>query len=207
MSHFELGKYATKYVNLASPNNEYKSMTSKPSETSLSETTLIHLRPEPLTQEAFAPFGQVIEADHDKSYLINEGTTRRFHDLAQADVRDGEGEAILSIFRGTPRPLPIALSMMERHPLGAQAFVPMQPASWLVVVCEDEIPTPAGCRAFMASGSQGVQYAKNVWHHPLLVLAPTQDFLIVDRKGPAGEGTANLEEYWFDGTGAVLKIP
>lgn len=177
-------------------------MTSKPL-----ETTLIDLRPEPLTKEAFAPFGQVIEADHDKSYLINEGTTRRFHDLAQADVRDREGEAIFSIFRGTPRPLPIAIYMMERHPLGSQAFVPMQPAPWLVVVCEDENPTAAGCRAFLASGVQGIQYHKNVWHHPLLVLEPTQDFLIVDRKGPADEGAANLEERRFEGEGALLKIP
>ena len=165
------------------------------------------LRPEPLTAEAFAPFGQVIEADHDKSYLINEGTTRRFHDLAQVDVTDGEGEAILSIFRGTPRSLPIAITMMERHPLGSQAFVPMHPAHWLIVVAEGENPTAETCRAFLAAGNQGVQYAKNVWHHPLLVLEPTQDFLIVDRKGPRDHTGENLEERWFDGKGAVLEIP
>ncbi len=161
------------------------------------------LRPEPLTAGAFAPFGQVIEADHDKSYLINEGTTRRFHDLAQVDVVQEDGEAILSIFRGTPRSLPIAISMMERHPLGTQAFVPMQPAHWLIVVAEGENPTAETCRAFLATGQQGVQYAKNVWHHPLLVLEPTQDFLIVDRKG-SGD---NLEEHWFEGAGAILQIP
>ena len=168
---------------------------------------IVTLRPEPLTAKAFEPFGQVIEADHDKSYLINEGTTRRFHDLAQADVADEGGEAILSIFRGTPRPLPIAISMLERHPLGSQAFVPMTPAPWLIVVSDVENPTSASCRAFLATGSQGVQYAKNVWHHPLLVLEPMQDFLIVDRKGTKDKAGYNLEERWFDGKGAILQIP
>ncbi|MEH6633372.1 MAG: ureidoglycolate lyase [Halopseudomonas aestusnigri] len=168
---------------------------------------MVTLRPEPLTAKAFAPFGQVIEADHEKSYLINEGTTRRFHDLAQADVADKAGEAILSIFRGTPRPMPIAISMLERHPLGSQAFVPMQPAPWLIVVSEDENPTPESCRAFLATGCQGVQYSKNIWHHPLLVLDPTQDFLIVDRKGTRDKNGDNLEERWFEGKGAILQIP
>jgi ureidoglycolate lyase len=148
------------------------------------------LVPEPLTAEAFEPFGQVIEANQAASHLINGGRTRRFHALAAADPGDG-GEAILSIFRGTPWPLPLRIAMLERHPLGSQAFVPMQRHAWLVVVAER--PEPAACRCFLARGDQGVQIARGVWHHPLLVLQPMQDFLVVDRRG----GGDNLEEVFF----------
>lgn len=112
------------------------------------------LIPEPLTAEAFAPFGREIEADQATSYLINEGTTRRFHALAAA-CEGTNGEAILSIFRAASRPRPIAIRMLECHPLGAQAFVPMERHSWLVVVAER--PTPDACRVFLARGDQGVQ--------------------------------------------------
>ncbi len=148
------------------------------------------LVPDPLTAEAFAPFGRVIEADQAASYPINDGTTRRFHKLATAD-EGANGEAILSIFRAAPRPRPIAIRMLECHPLGAQAFVPMERHPWLVVVAER--PAPDACRVFLARGDQGVQYAAGTWHHPLLALQPTQDFLVVDREGPGD----NCEERWF----------
>jgi len=146
--------------------------------------------PVALTAEAFAPFGRVIEADRAESYLINEGTTRRFHALAKADEGAG-GEAILSIFRAAGRQRPIAIRMLERHPLSAQAFVPMERHPWLVVVADR--PAPDACRVFLARGDQGVQYAAGTWHHPLLALQPVQDFLVVDRSGPGD----NCEEIWF----------
>jgi len=151
---------------------------------------------EPLTAEAFAPFGQVIDADQARSFLINGGRTRRFDALAIADC---DGEVALSIFRGTPWPAPIRIEMLERHPQGSQAFVPMERHSWLVVVAAR--PEPDACRAFLARGDQGVQISRGVWHHPLLALQPVQDFLVVDRKGPGG----NLEEVWFpEGSGVTL---
>ncbi len=153
------------------------------------------LRPEALTQAAFAPYGTVIETDGAKSFPINEGTTTRFHALAQADVAAEGGSPILSIFRGTTRSRPIEICMMERHPIGSQAFYPLSPQPWLVVVARGEAPGPGDLRAFLAQGNQGVQYARNVWHHPLLTLAAEQDFLIVDRAGPGD----NLEEYSFPG--------
>jgi ureidoglycolate lyase len=143
---------------------------------------------EPLTPQAFAPFGTVIEADPSTAVEINSGYTTRFHALAEAAV--GDGQAIISIFRGRPRELSIA--MLERHPLGSQAFVPLGGQPWLAVVAES--PDLASCRAFHCQGNQGLQYDINVWHHPLLVLGEAQDFLIVDR---AGEGN-NLEEVFFD---------
>ncbi len=145
------------------------------------------IKVEPLTAEAFKPFGQVIEADPSTAVEINSGYTTRYHALASADV--GEGAAILSIFRGRVRPLTVA--MLERHPLGSQAFVPLNGRDWLAVVAET--PEPSACRAFLCRGDQGVQYARNVWHHPLLVLNESQDFLVVDR---AGDGD-NLEEVFF----------
>ncbi len=153
---------------------------------------------EPLTAEVFAPFGAVIEADHARSRLINDGRCRRYHALATADC---DGEVILSIFRAIAWPRPVRVAMLERHPRGSQAFVPMQREPWLAVVAER--PEPAACRAFLVRGDQGLQIARGVWHHPLLALAPLQDFLVVDSAG-SGE---NLEEHHFAPEEARLVEP
>jgi ureidoglycolate lyase len=150
------------------------------------------LVPEPLTPAAFAPFGSVIEADPAKAVEINAGFTTRFHALATATT---DRDVILSIFRGRPRPLEIA--MLERHPLGSQAFVPLGSRDWLAVVAER--PEAKACRAFLCRADQGLQYAANVWHHPLLVIGDAQDFLVVDRQGTG----PNLEEVFFD---TAMKI-
>ena len=150
------------------------------------------LSPAPLTREAFAPFGDVIEMEGSASITINQGFAQRFNDLSHVDVAMEGGATNVSLFLGTPRPLPIEIKLMERHPLGSQLFVPLQDRPWLVLVAED-IHDFASYRAFTATGRQGVNYARNVWHHPLLVLDPESRFLIVDRKGPGN----NLEEVWF----------
>lgn len=165
---------------------------------------------EPLTKAAFAPFGTVIERDGAEIRMINEGTTTRYHALSGVDVAAGGGTAILSIFAGTPRSVPIEISMMERHPIGSQAFMPLSDHDWLVVVAptngDDSAPDFNGLRCFHARGDQGVSYAPHVWHHPLLVRQP-QDFLIADRAGPEGESdSANLQEHWEDSPVAVIEI-
>ncbi|MDP6218754.1 MAG: ureidoglycolate lyase [Alphaproteobacteria bacterium] len=165
---------------------------------------------EPLTKAGFAPFGVVIERAGAEIRMINEGTTTRYHALSQVDVGAGGGMPILSIFAGTPRPAPIAVSMMERHPLGSQAFMPLSDHDWLVVVAptnaDDSAPDFDGLRCFQARGDQGVSYAPNVWHHPLLV-CKQQDFLIADRAGPDGElASVNLQEHWEDAPVAVIKL-
>ena len=99
----------------------------------------------------------------------------------------------VSLFVAKARQRPIKVRMMERHPLGSQLFLPLQERSWLVLVCTDPL-VPASYRAFEASGRQGVNYARNAWHHPLLVLDDDERFLVVDRKGPGN----NLEEIWVD---------
>ncbi len=150
------------------------------------------LRPEPLTKDAFAPFGDVVETDGAFAKDINQGFAQRYDRLARIDVEHGGGAVNVSIFRATPRPSPIDIRLMERHPLGSQLFAPMQDGPWLVVVCAD--PLEAGSyRAFSATGAQGVNYARNIWHHPLLVVEPSR-FLVVDRAGPG----VNLEEVELD---------
>ena len=149
---------------------------------------------EPLSAAAFAPFGDVIEARPETAVEINAGYTTRFHALATAETDD---KVIMSIFQGRPRPLEAA--MLERHPLGSQAFVPLGGQPWLVVVAKQADPT--ALRAFLCRGDQGVNYRAGVWHHPLLVLGDAQDFLVVDR---AGQGQ-NLEEVFFEPVGIATS--
>ncbi|CZT35850.1 ureidoglycolate lyase [Rhizobium sp. 9140] len=149
---------------------------------------------EPLTTEAFAPFGSVIEADPATMRLINGGTTERFHALARAEAAGEDARVVINIFRGQPRLFPYAVDMMERHPWGSQSFVPLDNRSWLAVVAEDEGGLPGRPRVFACSGRQGVQYGRNVWHHPLIAVGAVSDFLVVDREG----GEHNLEEVFFE---------
>jgi ureidoglycolate lyase len=150
------------------------------------------LKPEPLTREAFKAFGDVIEMEGSAHFTINQGFAERFNDLAHVDVTTEGGATNVSLFLGTPRPLPFEIRLMERHPLGSQIFLPLQDRPWLVLVAED-VHKIGSYRAFTATGRQGVNYARNAWHHPLLVLDPESRFVIVDRKGPGN----NLEEVWF----------
>ncbi|RQR34611.1 ureidoglycolate lyase [Burkholderia sp. Bp9143] len=138
---------------------------------------------EPLTKEAFAPFGDVIETEGAKQIPINLGTTIRFHDLATVDVTDEDGRTLVNLFRGQPRTLPFEVKMLERHPLGSQAFVPLNDQPYLVVVAPAGDLDPSKIRAFVTSGWQGVNYAKGVWHHPLIALGGVSDFVVVDRGG------------------------
>ncbi|HTO33843.1 MAG TPA: ureidoglycolate lyase [Pararhizobium sp.] len=149
---------------------------------------------EPLTQAAFAPFGTVIEADPACMRLINGGTTERFHALGAADVIGEGGRVIINIFRGQPRRFPYSLDMMERHPLGSQSFSPIGGGAWLAIVASDEAGKPGLPRVFLATGAQGVNYGRNVWHHPLMSVDAVSDFLVVDREGPGN----NLEEVFYD---------
>ena len=164
----------------------------------------LELRPEPLTREAFAPFGDVIDTKGAESYPINEGTADRYHNLAEVDVNDTGGQALISIFRSRPRDYPFEIRMMERHPIASQAFIPLGRRPYLVVVAApDTAPLAADLKAFLATGSQGINYHRGVWHHPLLVLEDESDFLVIDR---GGEGH-NLDEVWLDDdTTTILTI-
>ena len=148
---------------------------------------------EPLTREAYAPFGQVIETNGADHFPINGGMTERFHDLAKIELGGPHPRPLLSIARGKPYALPLTLTMVERHPLGSQAFYPLSSRPFLSIVAPDESGTPGTPRAFRAGPGQGINMAMNTWHAVLTPLEEESDFLIVDR---GGEGN-NLEEHFF----------
>jgi ureidoglycolate lyase len=137
------------------------------------------LKIEPLTAEAFAEFGDVIAAGAArKVFAINQGTTQRYHALARVDLVGGQ--AAISLARAQAFALPLTIALLERHPLGSQAFIPLHGARWVVVVAASPESTP---RAFLADRGQGVQYHRGTWHHPLIALDQGGDFLVVDRIG------------------------
>ncbi len=148
------------------------------------------IRPEPLSAAAFAPFGDIIDVANAKRQVpINQGYTTRFHDLANIDVSDKGGETCVSIFRSTPMD-PVTIRLMERHPLGSQAFIPLERRPYLVVVAPPGDLVPDNIKVFRARGDLGVNYAKGVWHHFSLALSQPSDFLVIDRAGPGD----NLDE-------------
>jgi ureidoglycolate lyase len=151
------------------------------------------VRVEPLTAAAFAPFGDVIEAAGAPSFPFNAGMADRFHDLARTEVAGAGARLGVSLARARPYALPLMLSMVERHPLGSQAFVPMGPDPFLVVVAPDAGGVPDRPRAFLTAPGQGVNYLRGVWHGVLTPVGREATFLIVDRIGP---GT-NLEEHAY----------
>lgn len=146
----------------------------------------------PLTAEAFAPFGDVIEATGSPDKIINQGRCGRFHDRALFDFSDGN--AGLSLFRAEPRTLPLTLEMVERHPGGSQAFVPMSEHAFIVVVAPDRGGVPGRPQAFQTQIGQAINYHRGTWHGVLAPLYEPGLFAVIDRIGNGD----NLEEHWFD---------
>ncbi|ARE41536.1 Ureidoglycolate hydrolase [Rhodovulum sp. P5] len=146
------------------------------------------LAAEPITAEAFAPFGEVIETGGD-FVTINQGACRRFTDLATLDIVDGRPG--ISLFDAQIRDLPYKCDFLERHPLGSQCFIPMQGARFLVIVAADEGGVPGTPRAFVAGDHQAVNIARNTWHGVLCPISGSGLFAVIDRIGEGG----NLEEH------------
>lgn len=147
---------------------------------------------EPLTAEAFAPFGDVLEAVGDPDMIINQEKCGRYHDLARLDFRGGH--AGLSLFNAEPRALPYMLDLVERHPLGSQSFIPMSLTSFLIIVAPDEDGSPGRPRAFLSSPGQAISFHRGTWHGVLTPLETPGLFAVVDRIGSGN----NLQEHWFD---------
>lgn len=147
---------------------------------------------EPLTAEAFAPFGDLMDASGTPDKMINQGLCGRFHDRAKLDFSDGQ--AGISIFNSEKRTLPLVLDLVERHPEGSQAFVPMSPEPFLVVVASDDNGTPVNPRAFITASGQAINFHRGTWHGVLTPLSKPGLFAVIDR---IGDG-ANLEEHWFE---------
>ena len=148
------------------------------------------LKPEPLTAAAFAPYGDVLEAAGEFR-LINAGLCQRHHDRARIDT--GDARPGISIFRAEPCALPYRFDLVERHPEGSQAFLPMTQNRFLVIVAPDEAGRPGAPRAFLTNGAQGINLLRGTWHGVLTPLAAPGLFAVVDRIGD----TANLQEFTY----------
>lgn len=156
------------------------------------------IRIEPLSRAAFAPFGDVLDTEGAPDRMINQGLCGRFHDRARLDFANGR--AGVSLFQAEPRSLPLMLDMVERHPLGSQAFVPMSLDPFLVIVAPDEAGKPGRPRAFLTAPGQGINFHRGTWHGVLTPLAEPGLFAVIDR---IGEGS-NLEEHRFETPYRVL---
>ncbi len=148
---------------------------------------------EPLTRAAFAPYGQVIETAGAHGIAINDGACVRYHDLATIEVGGDDGRPLVNIFVSAPRSVPLTLAMVERHPLGSQAFIPLSARPFLVITCDDDHGVPVHPRAFVTQGQQGINLARNVWHGVLTPLYEESRFIVIDRGGPG----QNLQEHRF----------
>ncbi|MCA1287239.1 ureidoglycolate lyase [Salipiger bermudensis] len=150
------------------------------------------IRIQPLTAEAFAPYGEVLDTAGAPDKLINQGLCGRYHDRATLDFTQ-EGSAGISLFKAELRALPYALDMMERHPLGSQAFLPMSMDAFLVIVAPDDAGKPGTPLAFRTAEGQGINFHRNTWHGVLTPLSGPGLFAVIDRIG----GEENLQEHWF----------
>jgi ureidoglycolate lyase len=149
------------------------------------------LRLEALTAAAFEPFGEVIGTEGRVAEEINDGRTRKFADLARVDVTAAGGRTVVHLYRSQPVEAPLRIERMERHPLGSQAFVPLHPRPFVVIVAPaGDTPRRDAVRAFLTDGAQGVNLARGVWHHSQVTLGEPSDYLVIDRAGPG----ANFEE-------------
>jgi ureidoglycolate lyase len=147
---------------------------------------------QPLSQAAFAPFGDVLDCVGEPDKMINQGLCGRHHDLAELDFGP-DGRAGISFFQAELRRLPLLLDMMERHPEGSQAFLPMDQEPFLVIVAPDQNGRPGTPHAFVTAPGQGVNYHRGTWHGVLTPLGGSGRFAVVDRIG----NTANLQEHWL----------
>ncbi len=150
------------------------------------------LVPQPLTAESFKLYGDVIETTDRPSREINHGYANRYEHLAHLDITDG-GKPALSIFKAKPLPLPLHISKMERHPNASQAFIPKGNGQFLIAVAKPSNEfDPDELRVFVTNGRQGVNYARGVWHHFLMVLGEEQEFIVIDRSDP-DDNTQEIE--------------
>jgi ureidoglycolate lyase len=150
------------------------------------------LKTSPLSAEAFAPYGDVIELSGPPDKLINQGMCGRHHDLAKLDFADGR--AGISLFNAQARQLPHLVDMVERHPDGSQAFVPLDAVPMLVIVAADAGGKPVNPKAFVTKPGQSINLHRGIWHGVLAPIGKPGRFIVIDR---IGDGP-NLQEHWFE---------
>ena len=164
--------------------------------------TNLVIKPKPINKENFKKFGDMITTDDIKPLEINDGYAKRYEEVANLDAKKDNGESIISIFSALKRSFPMKVDMMEKHPLGSQAFIPMKETSFLAFVAPagDE-PDLRKAEAFIIPKGVGVNYNAGIWHFPLIA-TEDMNFLVVDRKG---EGN-NLVLHDLDKENITLKF-
>jgi len=141
------------------------------------------IKPIAITKENFSKFGDMIATENIKPLEINNGYAKRFDEIAKIDTSSENGETTISIFSALKRSFPMKIDMMEKHPLGSQAFIPMKETTFLTLVApEGEKPDIEKIESFIVPKGIGVNYKANVWHFPL-ISTEDMNFLVVDRKG------------------------
>ena len=143
----------------------------------------ITITPKKITKENFAQFGELITTDNIKPLSINEGYAKRFDGIAKLDTTKDNGETTISIFSALKRTFPMKINMMEQHPLGSQAFIPMKETTFLSFVAPNaDKPDLNKVEAFIIPPGVGINYKTGTWHFPLIA-TENMNFLVVDRKG------------------------
>jgi len=159
------------------------------------------INPIKITKENFADFGDVISSENIKAININAGYAKRFDNLANINTLRNEGKTIVSIFSALKRSFPMKIDMMEKHPLGSQAFMPMIETTFLAFVAPPgDLPEISKIKSFIIPPKKGINYKPGVWHFPLISTENT-DFLVIDRKGNGN----NLIIHNFDKEDVLLK--
>ena len=137
----------------------------------------------PITKENFAKYGDMISTKDIKPLEINNGYAKRYDGIANLNTSSDNGETTISIFSALKRNFPMKIDMMEKHPLGSQAFIPMKETTFLVFVApKEEKPDLNKIEAFIIPPGIGVNYKPGTWHFPL-ISTEDMNFLVVDRKG------------------------
>ena len=153
------------------------------------------IKPKPINKENFKKFGDMITTDDIKPLEINDGYAKRYDGIANLDAKKDDGESIISIFSALKRSFPMKVDMMEKHPLGSQAFIPMKETTFLAFVAPvGDKPDLSKAEAFIIPKGIGVNYNAGIWHFPLIA-TEDMNFLVVDRKG-SGDNLVieNIEE-------------
>ena len=143
----------------------------------------IKIKPKKINKKNFNKFGQIIDTSKKKYFRINNGYAKRYDNLGKIDTSTKKGKTIVSIFSSLKRTFPMEIDMMEKHPLGSQAFIPMKETTFLCFVAPPgESPDISKIQSFIIPPKNGVNYKAGIWHFPLISTEDT-NFLVIDRKG------------------------
>ncbi|MCP4488390.1 MAG: ureidoglycolate lyase [Gammaproteobacteria bacterium] len=159
----------------------------------------------PLTQADFAPFGEVVESEGRDSYFINNGMAERFHTLARVETKGEQSYSVISLVKSKKFDLPRKVDHVEFHPLGSQAFLPLDQTPFVVVVAKaGRAPDPDDLQAFITNGQQGINYHAGTWHHVLLTPYAAMSFICVDWQG---DGNNCVDLHFDESEQRQLRLP